>query len=184
MTLPGRKFTYEDYKQLPDDQRYEVLEGELVMTPAPKSLHQLILANLHLILGTFVREHGLGKLLFAPTDVVLSERNVVQPDLLFVASNRISIIDLQGAVHGAPDLVVEVLSPSTARRDLEIKMQIYSTYGVREYWIVDPEAGAIEVLTNQGPGLETWQRFPKDGTLTSPTFPALKLNVAQVFDVD
>jgi Uma2 family endonuclease len=182
MTLPGRKFTYEDYKQLPDDHRYEVLEGELVMTPAPNNRHQRILLRLAARLELFTQEHGLGTCFLAPTDLILSDKTVLQPDLLFVARNRESIIGPVGGVHGAPDLVVEILSPSTAKRDLEIKRQLYSTYGVREYWSIDPEARSIDVLTHQGHGLENWHNFTADGTLSSPVLPGWRIDLAQIFD--
>jgi Uma2 family endonuclease len=180
MTIPRSNFTYEDYKRLPDDQRYEVLEGELVMTPAPGTPHQRILLRLAARLEFFTQEHGVGTCFAAPTDVVLSDKTVLQPDVLFVPCNRSSII-AQGAIHGAPDLVVEILSPSTAKRDLEIKRQLYSTYGVREYWIVDPEAQSIEILTPQGAHLEVWQRFTVADTLASPVLPTLRLDVAKIF---
>lgn len=180
MTLPGQRLTYEEYRRLPDDQRYELMEGELVMTPAPTSRHQRILVRLSSSLDLFTYERGLGVVLVAPTDVVLSTHTVLQPDLLFVASGRTSIIDPQGAVHGAPDLVVEILSPSTAQRDLQIKRQLYSQYGVREYWIVDPDARLVEVLTHQGSGLDTWQRFTSDAVLTSTVIPGLKVKLAEI----
>jgi Uma2 family endonuclease len=175
------EFTYEEYKRLSDDQRYEVLEGELVELPTPPCLHQLILGNLLLPLAVFTRERDLGALLI-PTDVILSERTVLQPDLFFVARDRESIMDLDGGVHGPPDLVIEVLSSATAERDLGIKREIYSKYGVREYWIVDPEAKSIEVLTPQGARLETWKQFQTDSLLTSPLLPGLRIDVAKIFD--
>jgi Uma2 family endonuclease len=180
MTLPGRRFTYEEYKKLPDDQRYEVLAGELEMTPAPTNRHQRILIRLTVALETFTQERGCGTLLVAPTDVILSAGTVLQPDLLFVSRDRQSIIDPDGGVHGAPNLVIEIISPATAERDLVIKRQLYGMYGVQEYWIVDPEAISIEVLTYQGAGLETWERFLADGVLTSPALPGLQMKVSQV----
>jgi Uma2 family endonuclease len=182
MTLPGRRFTYEEYRRLPDDERYELVAGELQSTPAPSGHHQSIQALLLIHLGSFVLEHHMGKLLGGPTDVILSDETVLHPDLLFIARERRSIYDRERGVVGAPDLVIEILSPSTLERDLVIKRQLYGEHGVREYWIVDPEAESIEVLTHQGTGLETWQRFLLDGTLTSPLHPGLRLNVTAVFE--
>lgn len=181
MTLPGQRLTYEEYLRLPDDQRYELLEGELVITPAPTSRHQRILIRLTAILEAHTYGQGVGTLLIAPTDVVLSDITVLQPDLLLVLGDRTAIIDPNGAVHGAPDLVIEILSPSTAQRDLEQKRLLYGRFGVREYWIVDPETKSIEVLTQQGPGLETWQRFASGVKLISPLLPGLQIESVSIF---
>lgn len=177
MSLPGPHFTYEDYKLLPEGGRYEIVEGELLVTPAPSARHQGILVRLILRLASFVESGNLGKVLPAPTDVVLANESVVQPDLLFVARERQVIIDPAGAVHGAPDLVVEVLSPSSASRDQVVKRKLYARYGVREYWIVDPVANSIEVLTQCQVGLDTWRVFSAGSSLTSPLLPGLSLSV-------
>src|SRR3712207_5649524 len=125
----GVLLTYEDYAQIPSDRnRYEILNGVLNVTPAPTTFHQDAVTNLVAILRDYVRRHGLGKVLVAPCDVLLSEHNVVQPDLLFVARERMAIIE-RANVKGAPDLVVEVLSPSTAMADLHVKRQIYADHG-------------------------------------------------------
>lgn len=180
MTLPKPNFSYAEYLQLPDDQRYEVLEGELVMTPAPGTDHQQILAKLTIQLGTFIEAHSLGQFYFAPVDVILADQTVVQPDFLFVRQERLDIIQQRG-LFGAPDLVVEILSPATAQRDLATKRQLYSKYGVQEYWIVDPATRSIAVLTQQGSGLDTWQRYEATATLESPLLPGLALNLAKIF---
>ena len=181
MSMPGPRFTYEDYKLMPEDKRYEVIEGELLMTPAPSSRHQSILARLIAKLFISLEANGLGKVLPAPTDVILSDENVVQPDLLFVAKERQGIIDPAGGVNGAPDLVVEVLSPSTARRDQIVKRKLYAKYGVQEYWVVNPEACSVEVSVLGAAGLETWRVFPAGTTLTSPLCPDLTVLVAELF---
>lgn len=179
MTLPKPNFTYAEYQRLPDDQRYEVLEGELVMTPGPGMNHQTILVNLTLVLGFFTRLHNLGSLFVAPFDVILSEQNVVQPDLLFVSQDRLAIVQERG-VFGAPDLVIEILSPSTAERDMQTKRQIYGKYGVREYWIVDPKSRTVEVLTQQGSGLDLWQRFDGGAILHSPLLPGHAVDLTEI----
>lgn len=179
MTLPRPNFTYAQYQQLPDDQRFEVLEGALVMTPGPDREHQVILLDLGALLRAFTRKAGLGMVFVAPFDVVLSEQTVVQPDLLYVSQGRHAIVERRG-VFGAPDLVVEILSPSTAQRDLETKRALYGKYGVREYWIIDPVARSVDVLTQQGSGLDLWQRYEVTATLHSPLLPGLAVNLAEI----
>ncbi len=180
MSLLGPRFTYEDYKLLPEDRRYEIVEGELLVTPAPSTRHQGILVRLILRMATFVEAGNLGRVLPAPTDVILANESIVQPDLLFVTRGRQGIIDPGGGVNGSPDLVVEILSPSTASRDQVVKRKLYGKYGVREYWIVDPTAHSIEVLTLEQGGLDTWRVFPAGSSLTSPLLPGLSLSVDDI----
>ena len=140
------KMTYEQYCLLPEDgKQYELIDGELFMTPAPKPRHQKIVLRLTEQLSRFVRENSLGEVFVAPVDVLLERHTVVQPDVLFISTPRLSIVG-EEAIEGAPDLVVEVLSPSTFYKDLRKKMTAYSQFGVQEYWIVDPETQSIETL--------------------------------------
>ncbi|NOZ55325.1 MAG: Uma2 family endonuclease [Calditrichaeota bacterium] len=140
------RLTLEDYRQLPDDgKRYEILEGELAVTPAPGTKHQRIVGNLFRLLTQFLSKGPAGEVFVAPLDVVLAPHTVVQPDLLFVSEARANIIREDG-IYGAPDLVVEVLSPSTAERDRGVKRRLYLHYGVREVWLMDPEARTFEVV--------------------------------------
>ena len=129
--------TYEDYLKTPDDERWELLNGELIMVASPNTAHQRIAGNLYWFLVAFVRERGLGEVFISPFDVVLSHTNVLQPDVLFVGTERESVVTADN-IRGAPSLVVEVSSPSTSKRDREIKRDIYSEHGVGEYWLVDP----------------------------------------------
>jgi Uma2 family endonuclease len=141
-----RKVTYAEYAAMPDDgRRYQVVEGELIMTPAPNTSHQRSLRELFRAIDSHIRSLDLGEVLFAPVDVVLSDENVVQPDALFVSKERLKIVT-DANVQGAPDLIVEVLSPGTAHWDKTVKRDLYARYGVREYWLVSPEAGTLEVL--------------------------------------
>jgi len=181
VSIPGPRFTYEDYKLLPEESRFEIIEGELLVTPAPNFRHQLILTNLFHGLITHVKAGNLGKLVPAPTDVVLARDQVVQPDLLFVARDRQAIIDPQGAVHGAPDLVVEILSPATTGRDRVMKRKLYGRFGVREYWIVDPATEAVEVLVPAETGLETWRLYQQGENLISPLLPGFSMPLSEVF---
>jgi Uma2 family endonuclease len=116
LSIPWARITYQDYLKLPGEQCYEVLAGELTMVPAPGAPHQVVLANLNDILRAFIKLHNLGMVLFAPLDVILAEDSVVQPDLLFIRTDRLVILTTEG-VRGAPGHVVEVLSPSTADHD-------------------------------------------------------------------
>lgn len=179
-TKPKIKFTYQDYLQLPEDKRYELIEGELYMVPSPGTYHQHISRNLGFILWPFIRERDLGVLFNAPLDVVLSEENVVQPDLLFVAKGRLSIITEQN-VRGAPDLVIEVLSPATAERDLGIKTKLYAKYGVEEYWIVDPQKRTVEVLALGEEGYNSIGVYDEHSPLKSPLLEGLLVNLKEVF---
>jgi Uma2 family endonuclease len=139
-----RLYTVEDVRAMPDDRnRYETIAGELFVTPAPTLRHQAVLARLHLLIGPYVERHRLGTVFFAPLDVVYGPMTLVQPDLLFVSANRREVLT-EREVTAAPDLVVEVLSPSTARTDRGRKRALYQETGVREYWIVDAELNHVE----------------------------------------
>jgi len=136
--------TYSDYAALPDDgRRYELHRGELSMTPSPGTRHQGAVLALGSRLYDHVKSRGLGRVFVAPTDCILSDVTVVQPDVLYVATDRLSIISERG-IEGVPTLVVEVLSPSTARLDRERKLMLYAEHGVPYYWIVDPASGTVE----------------------------------------
>lgn len=181
MSLPGPRFTYQDYCLMPEDKRYEVIEGELLVTPAPSVRHQTILSRIWFKVMAHVEAESLGRVLSAPTDVILSEENVVQPDVLFVAKRRQGILNPTGGVQGAPDLAVEILSPATAGRDRIAKRKLYGKYGVKEYWIVDPAAQTIEVLIHTPAGLDTLQVFPEGSVLASPLLPGLTMALTDVF---
>ena len=161
------KYTYADYLETSDDERYELLNGELIMAAAPLIAHQYILIKLVAKVETFVDERNLGTVYCAPFDVVLSDTNVVQPDLLFISNERAHIITPDN-IQGAPDLVVEILSPTTAERDRSVKFELYAQHGVHEYWIVDPDDRSITVfLLNEGE-FEEVDTYSEGETLTSP----------------
>src|SRR3989441_10099463 len=138
--------TYEDYCGLPDDGlRYEIIDGMLFAEPSPRRAHQKAVGNLFAILHAHVRAHALVAVSVAPFDVILDPRTVVVPALVFAARDRLDIVAERG-VEGAPDLLVEVLSPGTARRDRVRKLNAYARHGVRHYWLVDPEAKTVEAF--------------------------------------
>lgn len=177
---PHIKFTLVDYLNAPEDKRYELLDGELVMTPAPGERHQRASMLLGWKLIQFVTENRLGRVYAAPFDVVLSNTDVVQPDLLFVSNERADIVTAAN-VQGAPDLVVEILSPSTADRDLTFKRRLYARHGVREYWIVDTEARTVTVLRLHEGEFAVAGEYGPGETLTSPVLPGFELRVDDMF---
>lgn len=180
MTPSRTRFTYHDYVLLPEGKRYEILEGELFVVPSPGYDHQRIARNLMWRLWEFVRARGLGEVLDAPMDVLLSEEDVVQPDILFVSKPRLGIVTEKN-IRGAPDLVVEILSPSTAERDRTLKEKLYHRFGVREFWLVDPAARSVEVKTWAREGFQTEQVFPEGSTLRSPLLDGLSLDLEEIF---
>ena len=177
---PALKRTYADYCRTPDDERYELLDGELVMSPSPNSAHQITVMELGTLLHMFVKARRLGQVFFAPYDVVLSETDVVQPDLLFISNERAYIITPANA-RGAPDLVVEILSPSTAERDRTFKRALYARYGVREYWLVDPDTRTVTVLLLDEDAFVEIARYGAGQTLTSPTLAGFTVNLDDIF---
>jgi len=136
--------TYKDYETLPaDGRRYELHEGELSVTPAPSPRHQEVSLNLVVLLHEYVKAQALGRIFYAPIDLILSDVTIVQPDIVYLETARLSSVTGRG-IEGPPTLVVEILSPSTIQIDRGVKFQLYSRYGVPYYWIADPEARTIE----------------------------------------
>ena len=174
------KFTYEDYLKTSDDERYELLDGELIIMPAPSIAHQHVAMKLGTRLDTFVEEGNLGVLYSAPTDVVLSDTDVVQPDLLFISSERAHIIT-PANIQGAPDLIVEIRSDSTAERDETLKRNLYAEHDVKEYWLVDPDAMTITVLLLGADGYAEVAAHNLGQTLTSPTLEGFAVNLDEIF---
>jgi len=175
------KFTYKDYKSLPESEtrRYELLEGELIMVPSPSFEHQRISRNLEFIMHSFVQEKNLGTIIHAPLDVHLGE-DVVQPDILFISQGRSPIIT-EEEIRGAPDLVIEILSPATAERDQTYKKTLYARHEVKEYWIVDPEEKTIKVMTLGKAGFESSGKYGKSDILRSSIFSGLIITLSEVF---
>jgi Uma2 family endonuclease len=148
LTLEEKKiWTYEDYCSLSEDDLtiYEIIEGELFMAPAPNIKHQRVLRNLFRIMDRYVLEKALGEILFAPCDVVFSEINVLQPDILFISKENQKILTEKN-IQGSPDLVVEIISFGTARKDRINKMRVYARFGVRHVWLIDPDSETIEAF--------------------------------------
>jgi Uma2 family endonuclease len=180
MSQAATKMTYEQYCLLPEDgKQYEVIDGELFVTPAPRPKHQEIVLRIAEELSAFARKNRLGKVFVAPVDVLLDRHTVLQPDVLFISAARLSIVG-EDAIEGAPDLVVEVLSPSTFYKDLRKKMTAYAQFGVQEYWIVDAETQTIELYARRDDKLELARKFSSREVLQSALLPAFRLAVQDV----
>ena len=177
---PKLKFTVQDYMSTPEGTRYQLLDGEMILAPSPTQKHQTLLANLYRLVFAFVAEANLGRVWFAPLDVVLSNYDVAQPDLMFVSNERAGIVT-EANVQGAPDLVVEILSPSTAGYDHGYKRALYARHEVREYWLVDPDAETVEVLVLGEEGLSLHRVFGTGQTLESPLLEGLSLELEDLF---
>lgn len=174
------RFNYRDYLLLPEDKRYEILDGELYVVAAPNIKHQRVSKKLEIALIRQVEEMGLGEILHAPCDVILSEENVVQPDILFIRKERLGIIG-ETNLAGAPDLVIEIVSAGTRGKDLEIKRKIYASFGVLEYWVVDPETATVEVLVWSEAGYVSSGLYSRSQRLASPLLPELNLSLSEIF---
>ena len=182
MMNPNVKYTYQDYINLPEseEKRYELIDGELYMVPSPSTIHQFIQKKLLIAFDQFVAANDSGTVLGAPLDVVLSNTDVLQPDILFISNGRASIITDQN-IQGAPDLVIEIISPGTADRDRTIKRARYAKFGVREYWLVDPQCKTVEVLQASQTGFDTVRVYPEGTSAASTILEGLEVAVTELF---
>lgn len=177
------KFTYEDYLLFPNDgRRHELIDGEHFMTPAPSTRHQKIVGKLIRFLGDHVARMKAGEVFVAPTDVVLSNLDIVQPDLFFICAARASIITEKN-IQGPPDFVIEIISETSRKTDETIKRKLYERYGVREYWIVDPELETVDIHRLSEPGYVRAAELSleADHALETPLLPGLKLKLSDIF---
>jgi len=178
--MPGVKalsprVSYADLEKWPEDgRRYELYDGEVYVVPSPIPLHQMVSARLHLALDEYTRAHG-GIVLYAPLDIVLTEYDVVQPDLLLFAPERQHLVKPRAVTRHAPDLAIEILSPGTAGNDRGRKLQLLARHKVPEYWLVDPDAVAAEVYRLAGERFAPFSRAEHSAAIESPLLPALSL---------
>ncbi|MBI5407373.1 MAG: Uma2 family endonuclease [Nitrospirae bacterium] len=179
----GKRYTYKDYLQIEDEKRYEVMEGGLVMVPAPLTIHQRVSRNIEVILCNFVKEKRLGEILYAPMDVVLSEDVVVQPDILFISKKRLNIIE-EAAIMGSPDLIIEVVSPFSASYDTIEKRGVYEKYGVKEYWLVFPQEKVVEVLTLEKNIYREFCKARKIGVIRSKVLDGLVMDLTDIIELE
>ena len=179
------KLTYEDYLYFPEDgRRHELIDGEHYVTAAPNLKHQTAALNLASELRGFVRPRNLGKVWTAPVDVVLSDNDVVQPDVVFLSKDRMSLAAEGANLQGAPDLAVEILSPATRRTDAVMKRHLYEKFGVREYWLVDPELEKVEIYRLWDDRYRRAAELSAEGgdVLKSPLFPGLEIVLLEIFE--
>ncbi len=180
----GHKLTYDDFLLFPDDGlRHELIDGEHYVTPSPILRHQAISGRLYLAIGNWLRDHPAGQIFYAPLDVILSRFDVVEPDLLYVSNQRATDLLSGKWVTGAPDLVVEIASPGTRRRDELIKRRLYEGSNVLEYWVVDPEVDVIRVYRRSGDRFGRAAELSAEAgeVLTTPLLPGLEIPLADVF---
>ena len=175
VTSTHRRLTYDELSRWPDDgRRYELYDGEVFVVPSPLPLHQIAAARLYLALEGYVREHG-GIVLFAPLDIVLTDYDCVQPDILMFTAERVHLIDPRKVTRYPPDLAIEILSSSTSRNDRGRKRQLLARHGVREYWLVDPEEPAVEVFALESRDLVLVDAAAGDARVGSRLLPDLAI---------
>ena len=180
----GVKLTYEDFLLFPDDgKRHELIDGEHYVTPSPNTRHQGILGNLHWLIRSYLEQHLIGQVFFAPYDVVFSDFDVVEPDLLYLSNARAAEVLTPLHARGVPELVVEIASKGTRKRDETIKRRLYERVGVSEYWVVDPETDVVRVYRREREGFaRPVEQSREEGyVLTTPLLSGLEMPLARIF---
>jgi Uma2 family endonuclease len=174
------KLTYADFLLFPDDGlRHEIIDGEHYVTPSPVTRHQRIAGNLHYLLRRHLETHPVGEVFMAPFDVLLSDVDIVVPDLVYISHERAHLITSKN-LQGAADLVIEIVSPSTRRRDERLKRELYERVGVEEYWVVDPERDAINVHRRAGGEFLQPTEYARGQVLSTALLPGLTLAVDRI----
>ena len=181
---PGVKLTYDDFVLFPDDgKRHELIDGEHYVTPSPNMRHQDVLSDLFGFIWVYLQAHPIGRVYLPRLDVVLSQFDVVEPDLLYISNETAARVSTPQNVRGAPDLVAEIASPSTRKRDATIKLQLYERSGVSEYWIVDPDKNVVRIYRREGgrfkPAIEL--RRDESNVLKTPLLPGYELSLTRLF---
>jgi len=181
MALPAGKkhYTYADYEKLPEGAPYQLIGGDLVKEPSPVPYHQMVSMRIEFELVKFVEERDLGVVLDAPMDVYFSDTEVYQPDIMFISKGRMNIIGEKN-IEAAPDLVVEILSPSSAYYDLRHKMHVYETSGVREYWVVDPIEKGVEIYQNINGKFRLFNKALSSGLIRSALLEGFTVELGKV----
>lgn len=176
-----KKYTYQDYLAMPEDgNRYEIINGELIIALTPLIIHQQISINISYQLYKFLEDHSLGEFLKAPCDVVLSDFNVFQPDIFFIANENREILTEKN-ISGAPDVVWEIISIDTAYNDLIEKKELYAEFGVKEYWLVDPKKQWVEIFENRDGKFESVQKLEKEGIAKSTIISGWEIDLSKIF---
>ena len=180
-TIPAKRtHTYEDYNRLPEGAPYQLIGGELIKTPSAMPYHQELSRELGFKSFSFVKENDLGHVYYAPLDVYFSETDVYQPDILFIGKKRSEIIG-KTKIERSPDIVIEILSPSTAYYDLRKKFRIYEKFGVKEYWIVDPELKRIAVYENENSKYKVFSEAENEGSVSSAVLKGFEVELIELF---
>ena len=179
------KLTYDDFVLFPDDgRRHELIDGEHYVTPSPNTKHQRVSYNLTLLIGTWLEQHHhVGRLFYAPFDVVFSRFDVVEPDLLYLSNERMAEVLTSQHVKGAPDIAIEIGSLGTRTRDETIKRRLYERFGVTEYWIVDPEIDVVRIYRREGERLGRAIELSREAgdVATTALLPGLDLPLDRIF---
>ncbi|CAG1771424.1 hypothetical protein BAC3_01806 [uncultured bacterium] len=173
------RYNYQDYLQLPEDKRYEIIDGDLFMVPSPNESHQRMLVILTSIFLNHVKRNKLGSVYCAPFDVFFSEEDIVQPDIIFISHENKKIITKDN-IKGVPGLIVEIFSPSTFKRDIGIKKKLYARHDVQEYWVVDPEHETVEVFLLRGKEFEG-KRYGVKDYISSTVIKGLNIEMKEIF---
>ena len=179
----GVKLTYDDYVLFPEDgQRHELIDGEHYVTPTPKIPHQAIAGNLYWLIRSYLEEHPIGHAYSAPLDVIFSKYDVVEPDLMYLSKERAAEV-ARDWIHGPPELVIEIASPSTRKRDETIKRRLYERWGVSEYWVVDPEVERVRIYRRAGQSFARAEELASEANeaLTTPLLPGLVMPLVAIF---
>ena len=180
----GMKLTYDDFVLFPDDgKRHELIDGEHYVTASPNTKHQQVVVELVFLIRSWLEQHPVGQLFVAPYDIVLSHFDVVEPDLMYLSNGRAAQVMTAAHLRGAPELVIEIGSPSTRQRDETIKRHLYERTGVSEYWFVDPELDVVRVYVREGERFTRPQELAHEAgdTLTTPLLPGLALPLSRIF---
>jgi len=182
------RLTVDDLRRLPDDGlRHELIDGEHYVSPAPRTKHQRISGRIFGQMFVYLKEHPLGEVFYAPLDVVFSEIDCVEPDLLYVSHEREARQMTEDYMEGAPELVIEILSLSTKHIDHGVKYRLYERFHVPEYWIVDPENELVKVYRREEEGglLLSAELSRREGTsvprLSTPLLPGFELSLDEIF---
>ena len=186
MTSSSRdvKLTYDDFVQFPDDGlRHELIDGEHYVTPSPSIKHQAVSLQLTLLIGSWLEHNPIGRLFYAPLDVVFSDFDVVEPDLLYLSNARAAEVLSPQHVRGVPELVIEIGSPGTRKRDETVKRRLYERTGVSEYWVVDPEVDTIRLYHREADGFARVVELSAEASdvLTTSLLPGLEIPLSRVF---
>lgn len=181
MLVAEKKYTEKDYQLLEESAPFQLINGDLVMSPSPTSYHQILSARLFRVIDAYLEKNNFGGIcLYSPIDVVLDDENIFQPDIIYISAERKKEL-LQDRIMGAPDLIIEILSPSTAYYDLKQKKDFYERFGVKEYLIVDPLRHDAEVYNLVNNVFELTQKEKQNGIISLTTLPGLQIDLQKLF---